>query len=107
MMLYELGLVVDDSNPKINGLVNSLSYVFFGTIPLIPYFITVSHKDNTTQHLWTIALAGVELFILGFLKAFLIGMPMVKRFISSLEFIILGTIAIATGFGIGKIFENM
>lgn len=83
MMLYELGLVVDERNPIINGLVNSLAYIFFGTIPLIPYFVTVSRKENT-QHLWTLALAGVELFILGFAKAFLIGMPLLKRFRSSL-----------------------
>lgn len=104
-MLFELGLVVDDTNPIINGLVNSLSYVFFGVIPLIPYFISYSGaKDNSTQHLWVLALAAVELFILGFCKALIIGMPMWKRFRSALESIALGAVAIAAGYGIGKAF---
>jgi VIT1/CCC1 family predicted Fe2+/Mn2+ transporter len=53
------------------------------------------------------AIGGVELFFLGFMKSFLIGFPMWKRFFSGFESVILAAIAVAAGFGIGKIFENM
>lgn len=75
---------------------------------MIPYFISYSGaKDNSTHHLWVIAIGGVELFILGFSKAMLIGMPLWRRFVSALESVALGAVAISIGYGIGKIFENM
>jgi VIT1/CCC1 family predicted Fe2+/Mn2+ transporter len=39
MMLEELGLVVDDSNPKINGLITFLAFIMMGFLPLFPYII--------------------------------------------------------------------
>lgn len=108
MMLEELGLVVDDSNPMINGLVNFLAFITLGFIPLIPYFVGYyGRKDNQTQYLWTMAIGAVELFLLGFTKAFLIGFSLGKRFLSGAEAVILAAIAVAAGYGIGKIFEHM
>ena len=92
----------------INGVVNFISFVILGFLPLIPYFVGYyGKKDNETQYLWTMAIGGVELFFLGFMKSFLIGFPMWKRFFSGFESVILAAIAVAAGFGIGKIFENM
>lgn len=59
MMLEELGLVVKDSNPMINGIVNSVAFMTLGFLPLIPYFISFyGVKDNTTQHLWVVAIGA-------------------------------------------------
>lgn len=52
MMLEELGLVVDDSNPLLNGVVTFISFCIFGFLPLIPYVIGYGiQKDDTTQYM--------------------------------------------------------
>jgi VIT1/CCC1 family predicted Fe2+/Mn2+ transporter len=47
MMLEELGLVVDDSNPMINGLITFIAFVVMGFLPLLPYVIGAGglHKE--------------------------------------------------------------
>lgn len=105
MMLEELGLVVEDSNPMIGGLVNFLAFIFLGFIPLIPYFVGYyARNDDSTHYLWTIAIGGTELLLLGFMKSYLIGLSMGKRILSALETVFLAAIALAAGYGIGKIF---
>ena len=105
MMLEELGLVVDGSHPIFNGFVNFFSFLILGFIPLIPYFVGYyGLKDNQTQYLWTMAIGGAELFILGFMKSFVIGFPLWKQLLSGIEMVILAAAAVALGFGIGKIF---
>jgi hypothetical protein len=46
MMLEELGLVVDDSNPVVNGIVNTVSFMILGFMPLIPYLAGRVRGDN-------------------------------------------------------------
>lgn len=89
----------------INGLVNFLSFAILGFIPFIPFLIGYyGLKDNQTQYLWTMAIGATEVFILGFMKAYLIGLSLKKRFLSAVEIVLLAAIATAAGFGIGKIF---
>lgn len=52
------------------------------------------------------AIAGFMLFILGYAKSALIGLPMSHRLLSAVEMVLMAAIATAAGFGIGKIFEN-
>lgn len=62
-----------------------IAFMLFGTIPLIPYFVGYGgRKDNETQYLWTMAIGGVQLFILGYVKALLIGMPLLRKFVAAL-----------------------
>lgn len=104
-MLEELGLVVDDSNPIIGGLINFLSFFILGFMPLIPYFLGYYAKhDNRTHYLWTIVIGGVEFVLLGYAKSALIGQSMGKRFLSAFETLLLASAALAAGYGIGKIF---
>lgn len=102
-MLEELGLVVDDSNPMWNGLITFLSFALFGFVPIIPYVIGWGiKKDDTTQYLWiSLVLAGVLLFSLGFMKAFILGLNKIK---SGVETVVLGAIAVSAGYGIGLLF---
>ncbi len=59
MMLEELGLVVDDSNPLWNGIVTFLSFALFGFLPLIPYVIGYGiRKDNESQYLLASLIIG-------------------------------------------------
>ena len=46
MMLEELGLVVDDSNPIINGIVNTCSFMILGFLPFIPYLVAKIRGDE-------------------------------------------------------------
>ncbi len=39
MMVEELGLIYDDSNPVLNAIVTFCSFVLFGTIPIFPFFV--------------------------------------------------------------------
>ena len=97
MMLEELGLVVDDSNPFWNGVVTFISFVLFGFLPLIPYVIGYGiEKDNHSQYLLiSLILGGIELFSLGFSKAVLVGL---NKFKSGAETLILGGLAVALGY---------
>lgn len=89
----------------IGGLVNFLAFIFLGFMPLIPYFVGYYAKgDDSTHYLWTIAIGGAELLLLGFMKSYLIGLSMTKRILSALETVFLAAIALAAGYGIGKIF---
>ncbi|MGR3291005.1 MAG: VIT1/CCC1 transporter family protein [Paracoccaceae bacterium] len=57
MMSYEFGMAnPDDSNPAIKGLHTFASFVFFGIIPLTPYF--VSEPTERTFYLSILATAG-------------------------------------------------
>ena len=52
MMLEELGLVVDDSNPFWNGVVTLISFIAFGFLPLVPYVISAGiNQDDQSQFL--------------------------------------------------------
>lgn len=82
MMLEELGLVVDDSNPVINGIVNTCSFMILGFIPLIPYLIAKIKGDEEHHYIWVIGIGAFELFSLGFAKSTLIKSSVGRRFFS-------------------------
>ncbi len=106
MMLEELGLVVDDSNPVVNGIVNTISFMILGFIPLIPYLVAKINGDEEHQYIWIIGIGAFELFSLGFAKSTLIQSSIPRRFFSGFETVFFAAIALAAGYGIGKIFEN-
>lgn len=107
MMLEELGLVVDESNPMWNGLVTFLSFAVFGFIPLIPYVIGSGIMKRNDHYLLTsLTLAAILLFSLGYAKAVLIGFGMTKRLKAAGETLALGAVAVAAGYGIGLIFHT-
>lgn len=45
MMLEELGLVVDDSNPIICGIVNAITFMVLGFLPFIPYMVAKINQN--------------------------------------------------------------
>ena len=69
----------------INGVVNFLAFITLGFMPLIPYFAGYyGRKDDETHYLWTMAIGAAELFLLGFMKSYLIGLSVAKRFLSAI-----------------------
>lgn len=103
MMLEELGLVVDDSNPFWNGVVTLISFIAFGFLPMVPYVISagINQDDHTQFLLICLIIGGVELFSLGFAKAVLVGS---NKFKSGIEALVLGGLAVAVGYGMGLAF---
>ncbi len=54
-----------------------------------------------------IGIGAVELFSLGYAKSTLIGSSVPRRFFSGFETVFFAAIALAAGYGIGKIFEGL
>ncbi|EGC30950.1 hypothetical protein DICPUDRAFT_50495 [Dictyostelium purpureum] len=79
MMVEELGIMPDSESQSAwkNGLVNFISFVFFGTLPLLPYliFLIISYaaKIPSNDHLYlfliVIGITCFTLFLIGIFKA--------------------------------------
>lgn len=66
MLTYEFGMQnPDDENPALNGLFTFGSFILFGAVPLLPYFIF--EANETTLNL-SVAATGFALFALGLLR---------------------------------------
>jgi VIT1/CCC1 family predicted Fe2+/Mn2+ transporter len=66
MMTYEFGMSnPDDENPAINGLMTFSSFIFFGAIPLIPYFL---REPDVTSFYLSVLSTGFALMALGLLR---------------------------------------
>jgi vacuolar iron transporter family protein len=66
MMQHEIGMPdPTNGNPALDGLATFLSFVFFGAIPLIPYFLW--DPDRTTFE-WSVFATFVALVMLGLLR---------------------------------------
>ena len=99
MMLEELGLTSEEGSPAVNGMVNFLCFVLFGFLPIIPFCINKFIRSNETHIMVASVVTGAFfLFFLGFLKSWLIGTSSVR---SGLLTLILGSGAVAIGYGVG------
>ncbi|HME53991.1 MAG TPA: VIT1/CCC1 transporter family protein [Candidatus Lokiarchaeia archaeon] len=70
MMLEELGLVEEDEKPRKNAAITFISFVIFGSIPLISYIIMwfVPTIPDIVTFVLAILLTATTLFILGVMK---------------------------------------
>ncbi|MDQ2088778.1 VIT1/CCC1 transporter family protein [Marimonas arenosa] len=67
MMTYEFGMMhPSGDNPAVNGLVTFLSFVAFGTVPLVPYFLLPAADPATFQ--LSLVATGAALVALGVLR---------------------------------------
>lgn len=66
MMTYEFGMHdPDEDNPAINGLFTFVSFVVFGAVPLIPYFL---YEPSEATFAWSIFTTFSALCALGLLR---------------------------------------
>lgn len=66
MMTYEFGMSdPDEENPALNGLMTFLSFVVFGAVPLIPYFLL---EPTDTTFVLSVTATGLALAALGLLR---------------------------------------
>jgi vacuolar iron transporter family protein len=105
MMLEELQLVTIDPVVAIKcGVVTFFAFLIFGVLPVLPYIVTsgIMKRDD---HPWiaSICIGGVELFILGVIKAVITEQSKVK---SGMEIFIIGAVATAVGYAMGRTFPG-
>lgn len=102
MMNHELELSdPTDDNPIFTGLATSLSFIFFGFIPLIPFVLFGSFDPQTVFGL-SIVGTFVALSILGILKWRVVRVSLWK---SVFEVMLVGGVAAAVAFGVGTLFS--
>ena len=92
MMVLELGLLPPDNsvNPMKNGLATFISFIVFGSIPLIVYIFT-------TSIVWSIICTVVTLGILGFTRSYF---TKTSRFWNCLVTILNGCLSASAAYGI-------
>ena len=79
-----------------NGLVTLLSFLGFGSVPLLAYAMSGSGGSHFVR---AIVLTGITLFLLGAVESFVTHQPMVW---SGLETLLTGLLASAIAYGIGR-----
>ena len=105
MMVDELGLLRDDSNPLKNGLATFGAFAIAGIVPLLVYvvglFISI---PGTSAFAISVALSGVALFALGAGKVLLTGLSWWR---SGLEMLLVGGLAAGVAYGIGALLSGI
>jgi VIT1/CCC1 family predicted Fe2+/Mn2+ transporter len=111
MMVEELGILENDKSPLSNAIATLLSFVFFGSFPLLVYFISefslfgdlgVYLEQNAL--LIACSITGLTLFSLGATKAKVTGQ---NRLRSGNEMLVIGGVAAAVAYGIGAFLEGI
>ena len=69
MMLEELGIVTDDSNPMWNALVTFISFILFGFLPIISFVVGEIAGIDKNLYETAIGLTGFALFFIGSIKS--------------------------------------
>jgi VIT1/CCC1 family predicted Fe2+/Mn2+ transporter len=96
MMTYEFGMAdPDEENPALNGLFTFASFVVFGAVPLVPYFL-LDPTDGTFY--LSVAATGGALCALGLLRWNATG----ERLLRCVgETMLVGTVCALVAYGVG------
>jgi len=110
MMVQELGIlpVQDGSSPAKNGVVTTLSFIIFGSMPLFA-FLLLQLFDLPFDVEFTVAcvLTIVTLLILGIVKSRLVvgDSPLLSALKVSVNGVVAAGAAYLIGYGLGKVFN--
>ncbi|MFD0858002.1 VIT1/CCC1 transporter family protein [Roseovarius aquimarinus] len=98
MMTYEFGMLdPDEDNPALSGFMTFLSFVIFGAVPLIPYFLL----DPTRQTFWlSVAATGAALVALGIVRWNATGERLVR---TVGETVLVGTVCALVAYAVGAL----
>lgn len=105
MMKEELGIMESEESPIWSALTTFFSFLIFGFIPLL-IFVVSYFTPFFQQHVFLVAcvLTGVTLFTLG---AFKVRFTFQKWYISGLEMLMIGGLASAVAYLIGKLLGGL
>jgi len=105
MMLDELGMMEDESNPLINGLVTFGSFVIAGAVPLIIYLLGLAFPISAQAAFpISIALSALALFGLGASKVLVTKLNPIR---SGLEMLIVGGLAAGVAYLVGALLKGI
>ncbi|MBD3188849.1 hypothetical protein GF325_18615, partial [Candidatus Bathyarchaeota archaeon] len=102
MMVEELGILEDNDSPLNNAIATFLSFLAFGSIPLVSYILALMipglSSNKILLFVLAIILTCITLFVLGALKTQFTGK---KVLIAGLEMLLVGGGAAAAAYFIG------
>jgi len=105
MMIDELGMMEDESNPLINGLVTFGSFVIAGAVPLAVYLIGLAFPISPDMAFpISIASSGLALFALGATKVLVTKLNPIR---SGLEMLIVGGLAAGVAYVVGALLKGI
>ena len=105
MMTEELGLGPGEESPVGNAFATFLSFALFGFLPLLSYVLArLAGVADFDGFPWACGITACALFALGSLKTGVTGR---SWFPSGLETLLVGGVAAATAFGIGRMLEGL
>ena len=100
MMTYEIGMSdPTDENPAMNGLATFISFLIFGSIPLIPYFLLPAEPATFTL---SVIATFVALVLLGLLR-WRVSNETITRCVG--ETVLVGGTCAVIAFGVGIAFR--
>lgn len=90
-----------NANPFLDGVMTLCSFLVFGSIPLIPYFVSVDEGSR-----FAIAIAGTfgALILLGIARSYV---TREKLYRGPLEIVFVGALGAFVAYGIGLLFRSM
>jgi VIT1/CCC1 family predicted Fe2+/Mn2+ transporter len=105
MMIDELGMMRDESNPLINGLVTFASFVIAGAVPLVVYLVGLAFPISPKMAFpISIASSGLALFALGATKVLITKLNPIR---SGLEMLIVGGLAASVAYIVGALLKGI
>lgn len=102
MMVSEHGHAgSEDSKPLLDGVMTFLSFVTFGAIPLLPYFLGVPEKSR-----FTVAIIGtaIALVLLGGARSYV---TKEKPYRGPLEIVFVGALGAVVAYGVGVFLKSL
>lgn len=105
MMLDELGMMEDESNPLVNGLVTFTSFVVAGAVPLVIYLLGLLFPISAEAAFpISIGLSALALFGLGASKVLVTKLNPIR---SGLEMLIVGGLAAGVAYAVGALLKGI
>lgn len=105
MMVEELGMLKDDSNPLLNALATFVSFIVSGVVPLLVYLIGLAVPiQPRTGFLVSFGLSGAALFGLGAAKVLVTERNALR---SGLEMLFVGGLAAGVAYAVGAMLRGL
>ena len=105
MMLDELGMMKDETNPLINGLVTFAAFIVAGAVPLLVYLagLLVSIPEASTFPA-SLVMSALALFGLGAAKVLVTRLNPLR---SGLEMLVVGSLAAGVAYAVGALLKGL
>ena len=105
MMIEELGMLRDETNPLANAAATFVSFLVAGSLPLLAYLVgLVIPIAPAAAFPISIGLTAAALFALGAAKVFVTGLNPIR---SGMEMLLVGGLAGIAAYGVGALLKNI